>query len=191
MSDSSLGAYETLPVEKLVTFHQNPRRGNVEVIAESLVSNRQYRPIVVNRGTKTGRKYEVLAGNHTLLAARYLVDKGVKDFEQLDCWVIDVDDDAARRIVLADNRTSDLSSYDDQDLVALLEQMEGDLSGTGWLEEDLSELIEVNQLTNTAPIPEDEWASSKQQQPSDSKEVDPEEWSFNRRCPSCGFEWEE
>lgn len=123
-----------LPVQGLATYHKNPRTGNVAAIAASLKAQAQYRPIVVNAGTMTGRKREVLAGNHTLLAARQL------GWSAIQCWVIDVDDEAAARIVLADNRTADLGGYDEQVLTELLSDL-GDLTGTGYTDEELGKMI--------------------------------------------------
>lgn len=60
-----IGEYEAdVSIRKLNHYHKNPRRGNVEKVAESLKSNGQFKPIVVNRGTLTGRPNEILAGNH-------------------------------------------------------------------------------------------------------------------------------
>ena len=56
---------EQVPLEKLSPYPYNARRGNVEVIRESLRVNGQYKPIVVQKSTG-----HVLAGNHTLEAAR-------------------------------------------------------------------------------------------------------------------------
>lgn len=120
-------------VDQLATYHRNPRRGNVDRIAESLRVNGQYRPIVVNRGTHTGRPNEVLAGNHTLMAARSLGWATVAAV-----WV-DVDDEQASRIVAADNRTADLGDYDDRLLLELLAELP-DLDGTGYDAGDLEEL---------------------------------------------------
>src|SRR5690606_3064348 len=56
---------------------------------------------------------------------------------------LDVDDEQALRILLADNRTNDLASYDDTALLAILEDVHaahGSLLGTGFSEEDLEEL---------------------------------------------------
>lgn len=122
------------PVADLRTYHRNPRRGDVTVIRRSLVVNGQYRPLVVNRGTHTGRSNEVLAGNHTLAAAR---DEGWPEIAV--CWV-DVDDDQAARIVAADNRTADLASYDERLLVELLGDLP-DLDGTGYDPGDLEDLV--------------------------------------------------
>jgi DNA modification methylase len=110
---------------ELVSFEHNPRRGAVNDIAASLDALDQYRPIVVNDGTKTGRRNEVLCGNHTLAAARQL------GWREIACCLVDVDDQTARKIVAADNRLADLGDYDPSDLLALLDSMD-DYTGTGY-----------------------------------------------------------
>lgn len=117
--------YDRMRVDELSTFERNPRRGDVDAIADSLHRTGQYRPIVVNAGSETGRPFEVLAGNHTLLAARRL------GWEHLDVGIVDVDENTARRIVLADNRTADLGDYDKDVLAEVLSSIE-DLVGTGY-----------------------------------------------------------
>jgi len=117
---------DVVDVADLRTFHRNPRKGSVPAIRRSLEINRQYKPIVACRGTYTGRPGEVLAGNHTLLAAR---DLGWRTLVVV--WV-DVDDDQAARINLADNRVAELGEgYDDQLLLELLGSLP-DLDGTGY-----------------------------------------------------------
>jgi len=125
--------YSRILVEDLATFSGNPRRGAVDAIAASLTKHGQYRPIVVNAGTLTGRRNEVLAGNHTLLAARSL------GWSAIDAAVVDVDDSTAKSIVASDNRLADLGGYDDQALFELLDSLD-DLSGTGYAETDLEAL---------------------------------------------------
>jgi ParB-like chromosome segregation protein Spo0J len=78
----------------LELFEHNPRRGDVDAIKRSLERHGQYRPIVVNARTQ-----QVLAGNHTLLAAREL------GWDDIAATFVDVAEDMAARIVLADNRT--------------------------------------------------------------------------------------
>lgn len=122
-----------LAVGELNLFHGNPRRGRVDAIMTSLATNGQYKPLVVNRGTQTGRPLEVLAGNHTLLAARKL------GWSEVDVWLVDVDDQQAKAIVAADNRLADLGEYDPGDLFSLLDSLD-ELVGTGYSDEDLAEL---------------------------------------------------
>jgi len=138
--------YASVPVEQLQTFPGNPRRGDVKSIAESLAKPYgQYRPIVVNRGTITGRPNEVLAGNHTLMAAQSL------GWEAVECSIIDVGDEDARTIVAFDNRSADLGDYDKADLYDLLAPI-ADLTGTGYTRSDLDELLESLQPPDSADM---------------------------------------
>ncbi|AMQ66937.1 DNA binding protein [Mycobacterium phage Bipper] len=131
-----MGDAARLSVAELHTFLGNPRRGNVARIAESLAVNGMYKPVVVNRGTHTGRPNEVLAGNHTLMAAREL------GWTELNAWVIDVDEHQAKKIVAADNRTADLGDYDNEAMIELLESLD-DLEGTGYDDDDLDSLKDL------------------------------------------------
>jgi hypothetical protein len=133
-----------VPIESLRAYEDNPRRGNVAAIAESLTFHGQYRPLVVDQ---LGR---VLAGNHTLAAAQSL------GWTHVAATAIDVDDETAARIVLVDNRTSDGATYDDAALLALLSGLPG-LSGTGWGAVDLAVLADhvrvPDFLPDRTPVP--------------------------------------
>lgn len=124
-----------IKTSKLNNYFKNPRLGNVDLIAESLKTYGQYRSIVVNKGTKTNRPNEVLVGNHTLQAAKAI------GLDELLCKVIDVDDQTAARIVLVDNSTSDMATYDDELLLELLSSLEYDLTGTGFTDVDIDDLL--------------------------------------------------
>ncbi|QBP29658.1 ParB-like nuclease domain protein [Mycobacterium phage Typha] len=131
-----MGEPGKLKVADLHTFLGNPRRGNIARIAESLAVNGMYKPVVVNKGTHTGRPNEVLAGNHTLMAAREL------GWSEVNAWVIDVDEHQAKKIVAADNRTADLGEYDNDAMIELLGSLD-DLEGTGYDADDLSALQDL------------------------------------------------
>lgn len=152
----NIGEAATLPTTELHTYHQNPRRGDVAAIKDSLATNGQFRPIVVNRGTHTGRPDEVLAGNHTLMAMRQLAEENPDDeqWRTIDAWLVDVDEEAAARIVLADNKTSDEADYDNALLMEILEDTH-DLQGTGFDDDDLDDLKaaqeEVEAVAYTPP----------------------------------------
>jgi len=133
-----------VPIEGLVPYGKNPRRGDVDAIAESLTVNGQYKPIVVRAGSN-----EVLAGNHTLKAARQL------GWDKIAVTFVDVDDDGAARIVLVDNRSNDLATYDEAALAELLSSLP-DLTGSGYGAVDLDELLEGGSGSaepNEAPEP--------------------------------------
>lgn len=128
---------ETVGVLDVSAHPRNPRVGNPTAIAQSLSENDQYKPIVVQKSSGF-----VLAGNHTLLAARQL------GWTHIQAVVLDVDDDRALKILLADNKTSDDSGYDDALLMSILEDIP-DLTGTGY---DLADL-ELLQFDATAAAP--------------------------------------
>lgn len=119
---------ERVPIDSIAVYDKNPRIGNIDKIAESLAKNKQYRGIVVNE-----RDGKVLAGNHTLLAARRL------GWEEILVQYVDVDDEEAKRIVLADNKTAELGTYDDTLLAELLAGLPS-IEGTGF------DAIEVDEL---------------------------------------------
>ena len=105
---------EVVPVDGLHLYHKNPNVGDIDEIAISLNENGQYKPIVVNIGTKTGRPMEILAGNHTYLATRKEVTYDGPDgkMRKKDAWgdiyaaFVDVGEAQATRIVIADNETA-------------------------------------------------------------------------------------
>ena len=154
MPDSAnLGNLERLVVSDLALFHTNPRRGNVDAIVDSIRANGIYKPIVVNRGSLTGRPNEVLAGNHTVQAVRRLAEEEPDDarWSALDAYVVDVDEDDASRIVVVDNRTSDLAATDDRTLLELLSTLD-DVDGTGYVEDDVDDLRAMLEEMGDEPI---------------------------------------
>lgn len=119
-----------VPIDQLRPYRKNPREGDVTLIADSLRRHGQYRPVVANR--RSGG--EVLAGNHTLKAALSL------GWTELAVSWVDVDDERAARIVLIDNRASDVAGYDESLLAEVLSELP-DLDGTGWSDKDLAALL--------------------------------------------------
>lgn len=137
-------------VDDLKPYEKNPRVGDVAAIAESLRVNGQFRPLVVRYDTK-----EILAGNHTWKAAKSL---GWATVAVSYLW--EVTDEEAARIVLADNRYSDLATYDPHALAAMLTGLT-DLNGTGYEPSDVDALLaslealaEPTALTDPDDVPE-------------------------------------
>ena len=126
-------------VDTLVPYGANPRRGDVSKIAESLSVNGQYRPIVVREQTR-----EVLAGNHTLAAAKSL------GWGEIAATFVSCDDEQAKRIVLVDNRSNDVAGYDNAELLGLLTSLEEGLEGTGF---DADSLAELERMVREAEVP--------------------------------------
>jgi hypothetical protein len=111
-------------------YAANPRNGDVEAIIASIRENGCYRPIYAWR--ETG---EILAGNHTYAALLELGETTIPI-----AWIEAPDLNAARKIVLADNRTADMGRYDEALLLEELRALDGDLEGTGYLPDDLDNI---------------------------------------------------
>ena len=124
---------QEIPLKNIALLAGNPRRGNIDAVAESMEANGVYQPVIINKGTHTGREMEVIAGNHRVQAAQKL------GLESIPAIVLDITDSEAKRIALADNRTSDLAEYDAQALLDMLDDLD-DLVGTGYDLDDLDEL---------------------------------------------------
>jgi hypothetical protein len=148
-SQREVGTTSAVSPADLTTYPRNARHGDVAAIAASLKAHGQYKPVVVNIGTGTGRHNEVLAGNHTLLAFRELAQQHPDDPRWANILVhwVNVDDDMAARIVVADNRTSELGGFDVAVLAELLDGMDGDLAGLGYSTADIADLTALVQET--------------------------------------------
>lgn len=103
-------------------------RRNLDEIGRSLREFGQHRLFVVQRGTR-----KIIVGNGMY---QEMVENGDKEGAVL--WVDDADEKAIRR-ALADNRTSDLSSFDVKQLAQLMAEAEGEIPG--WNEAEIDKLL--------------------------------------------------
>ena len=128
----------SVKLTELKEFPGNPRKGNIQALAESLEINGQYRPIIVQKSTK-----QILAGNHLWKAAQ------VAGYTNIDVVFLDVDDKQAKKIVAADNRLADLGEYDEKKLADLLGEI--DLEGTGYQLADIDDLLASLEEQESSP----------------------------------------
>lgn len=124
------------PVERLKPLPGNPRRGDVQSVVRSYSRFGQRKPVVARR---EGDDATVIAGNTQLAAAQEL------EWTHLAVVHVEDDDVTAKAFALADNRTSDLGTYDDPDLLAMLQTVERAdadlLAATSFGDDDLAALI--------------------------------------------------
>lgn len=118
-----------VPIDDVERHPENYNNGDVNAIAESIEINGMYRPVLVQQSTNW-----IIAGNHTYEA---LLLMGAT---QVPVVILEVDDQAARRIMVADNRTASLAMPDSGALVQILTKLAVEdvgLSGTGYQNTDL------------------------------------------------------
>lgn len=119
-------------VDALEYHPQNPNVGDGDAIRASIESNGFYGALVVQASTNY-----VLAGNHRLEAA---IDAGYKTVPVV---FVDVDDEQALKIMLADNRIGQLAEPDEELLAELLSDLAAtdNLEGTGYDQIDVDEIL--------------------------------------------------
>jgi DNA modification methylase len=85
---------------------------NIEAIKYSLTKFGQQKPIVVSKDNI------VIAGNGTLAAAHAL------GWEEINCYITDLEGDAAKAYAIADNRTAELADWDMEVLATSLDELQ-------------------------------------------------------------------
>lgn len=151
-------SYRTVTLAQVQPHPDNPRRGDVDAISQSIAANGFFGALVVQQSTGY-----ILVGNHRYEAARR------HGLTELPALVIDVGDDQAKRILLADNRYAELAKWDEDALAAILREL--DLSGTGFTDEDLAAMMSADDFE-----PDDGDVSRLDQRAPTT-------------CPACGFSW--
>lgn len=144
-----------IALDRLTPFPGNARRGDKEKLVGSLESNGQYRSLIV-RETDDG-EYVVLAGNNTLEALELF------GAAEARCEIITCDDATALRVNLVDNKSNDEATYDDRARAALLELLDGEITGTGYDEEEIDSIVARFEEPEVAPYTEPEVAYNDDQ----------------------------
>lgn len=160
---------EFVDIDQLIQHPRNVNQGDVGAICESMQRNGTYGCVSVQVSTK-----HICRGNHTVLALQSL------GYTEARVEWLDISDEEALRILIADNRIPELAHRDDQDVANLLSELaetEGGLTGTGYDGDDLDTLL-ADLATNQFK-PEGENPRLDQ--------LDPK-WAT---CPECGHKWDQ
>lgn len=133
-------AAEWVPIEKLLPWVKNPRKNEPAVapVAESIRTFGFGAPIVARR-----QNFEVIAGHTRLKAAKVL---GLKT---VPVRFMDLTDDEAHKLAIADNKLNELADWDKLGLAGLLGDMsKEDATLLGFDEDELAKLLEGSGAVN-------------------------------------------
>jgi len=150
-----------VPIDDIQQHPQNYNNGDLDAIAESIEVNGMYRPIFVQKTTRY-----IVAGNHTWAACKML------DATDIPVIWLDVSDQAAKKILLADNRTADLALPDTPALLRMLDSLGDDIVGTGWTDHTIELLRLAQDAAENTPL--------------GTPAGDP---FLTITCPNCGHTW--
>lgn len=139
---------------------------NLEVIKNSLKKYGQYRPLVVQKSNMTIRVgnglYQVLVN---------------EKYEEADAVILDLTDEEATALSIMDNKSSDMSIFNEQQLAEAIQSLPEELlTITGFTDLELAKYVEsaMDEITlpeTNTPIDETAMAVTKCE------------------CPKCGFKW--
>lgn len=145
-----------VPLSDLRPHPENPNQGDVGAIVESIETVGFYGTVTAQK-PRNGRKHgRILAGEHRWRAAQ------AENADTIPVSWLDVDDDTALRILLADNQIARLALLDQAAQAAALTALAGTeqgLAGTGSDADDLDNLLrelaqaEKTKATDDHPVP--------------------------------------
>ena len=128
----NVGPSQMVPLDQVKPHPRNANQADLGAIIESVGENGFYGSLIVQSSTGY-----VLAGNHRLQAAKHA------GMQEVPVQYIDVDDQTALRIMVADNRTTRLGTDNEVVLAGILKELaEQDmLRGSGFDGDDLDDLL--------------------------------------------------
>tara|TARA_B100000674_G_C37713214_1_gene856147 strand:+ start:64 stop:663 length:600 start_codon:yes stop_codon:yes gene_type:complete len=128
-------------IDKIIPYHNNPRKNQaIDKVASSINEYGFQQPIVVDSNMV------VIVGHTRLLASKKL---GLK---KVPIAIADLSKSQAKAYRLADNRTNEDSSWDEELLKGELLDLEGLLSSTGFEDTELEKLLEEPKPEDNADI---------------------------------------
>ena len=153
--------------DSLTPWEQNPRNNDEAVgkVAKSIERFGFASPIIARKAD--GR---VIAGHTRLRAAQQL------GLDEVPVRFMDLDDQAASALALADNRIGEVATWNDDELAAILADLEAnavDLDGLGWDKSALDLILNPPEYIAN-----------------DGGELNIDDFEdFDHQCPRCSFEW--
>ena len=174
-------------LDDVLPAKRNPRQHDIDEIKASITRFGYTSPLIVNE--KTG---ELVAGHGRIEALKAARDEGQPAPRLIkvvnDAWHVPVvrgvefdNEHEAEAYLLADNKLTELTTWIDDELAQMLQDIgdvTGTLEGTGF---DESELVELLDSIGT---------QESGLRDSSTKEIDVNEFNFEHKCPKCGFEWD-
>ena len=163
VSPESIG--EWVQISSLVPWDRNPRYndGAVESVAKSIQRFGFASPIIARTADR-----RIIAGHTRWKAAMSL------GLELVPVRFLDLSDEEATALTLADNKLGELADWDDAKLAEVLASLGDDgVSGLGWTGKELAALA-ASLAPSTAP----------EEFPSFGEDIVTE-----HRCPKCSYKW--
>jgi len=169
-----------LPIDDLLPYARNAKKHPPEQIAQIAASIKEFgfnAPVLVDG------EQGIIAGHGRVLAARKL------GMATVPCLVLTHLTPAQKRAyIIADNRLGepDLAPWDWEMLQAEIDQLKEenyDYTLTGFTDESLAAAVQS--------VESRLYETEEEAPESSAKEIDPDDYEMDHRCPRCGFEFDD
>lgn len=145
--------YAVVPIDEIEPHPDNPNKGNIPMIRESIQANDWYGACIVQR--REGGPHRIIAGEHRWRAAK------AEGATEIAVLIRDMDDATALRIMIVDNESARAGAWDEEALQTVLAQLgdvEDGLWGTGIDLERLKDFDKaVDDEETMPPMPDDDF----------------------------------
>jgi ParB-like chromosome segregation protein Spo0J len=172
-SGESNAIIESIPTADLIPYARNSRTHSDEQVAQIMASIREFgfcNPVLIDA---TGT---IIAGHGRVMAATRM------KLETVPCLRLTHLTDAQRRAyVIADNRIALSSGWDSELLANELSDLHADEFDMALLGFDVDELAKLLEMEDNTQDEEPD---------SSTKEIDPDEFEMQCKCPRCQFEFD-
>ena len=155
------------PIDEIIPYKNNPRKNEsgVDAVAKSIETFGFKVPIIIDGNN------EIVAGHTRILAAKKL------GITEIPCVIADdLDDMQIKALRIADNRTSEFSTWDFETLAIELQELQSmdfDIEITGFDDDALNSMMSQNDPLDLSDDANDGAQTKK-----------------TCFCPKCGFEFE-
>lgn len=169
-------------------LNKGTERGDY-LLGQSLSTGGAGRSILLDKkgriiaGNKTAQKYGELGSEDVLIVQT----DGTK-LVAVQRTDIDLDSPEGRALALADNRTTEVNlSWNATEMDFLTEK--GLLEPNDWFHpNELSDILDAPKDSGDRYDP---YVAESGEKPSSTKEIDPDGFKLEHRCPKCGFEFDD
>ncbi len=141
----SIKEFKWMNVNDLVPWKDNPRHNDdaVPFVVESLQEVDWGTPLVIQANTNM-----IICGHTRLKAAKHL------GMTEVPCTILEITDEKAKIMAIADNKTGEIADWDESKLLELVQDMTPDeLKATGFNQDELDALMNDGDY-EPAPLPE-------------------------------------
>lgn len=170
----------SIEIGQIKPYWRNPRKNDsaVNSVRQSIENYGFNVPIVLDTD------FTIIAGHTRYKAAMQL------EFKEIPCIILDIDEKKAKEYRIADNKTNELATWDYENLIPELRELDIESMQPFFMDMDLTNMLNPVQM-NFEPVTEEEVQERQEKMENNFTETNQETVSSMVEviCPDCGHEF--